>query len=506
MRKRPRLTEHQFDKWADSLKNWISESVSPFDNDSPEKQQTRKEQARNDILYFFKTYLPHYFNREFAGFHDEWADITEAKDDCFFLAAPREHAKSTWFSLGLPIWSVCFGLRKYILIISDTNDQATGFTLPIRMEFEENPRLLYDFGLEFGQVKKKSDYIIGESRILARGRGEKVRGLKHGPHRPDMAIADDCENDMNVQNPRLVKHLKNWLLQAVIGSLGEGFLFCMVGNLFHPKSVLSQFMSEKDDEGNPLYISKIYRAILDAGSPAERPLWPALWPMARLMRKRHLMGSRAFNAEMMNQVAEEDSPFKEEWFRYYNIEELPDQMICATFVDPSAKKTENSDYRAVITVGLNRETMNIHVLHARIRRHTLGEMFDAAYEHVDSYGGSIGIETNMFEDFLHQAIAEHARKKGRYLPWRPVRHSTNKITRIVGTLSYLVEHGKLLFSKGHSDQDMLVEQLIYINNATVNDDGPDALEGAVSLVQTAGTGTIRTGHPRKSHKMLKGYR
>ena len=35
MRKRPNLTEHGFDKWAEQLKGWITESVSPFEDDTP---------------------------------------------------------------------------------------------------------------------------------------------------------------------------------------------------------------------------------------------------------------------------------------------------------------------------------------------------------------------------------------------------------------------------------------------------------------------------------------
>ena len=122
-------------------------------------------------------------------------------------------------------------------------------------------------------------------------------------------------------------------------------------------------------------------------------------------------------------------------------------------------------------------------LHAWIRHATIGQMFAAAYNQVDHYGGRIGIEENMLEEFLHEAIRNYAIKVGRYLAWQPVRHSTNKEARIIGTLSYLVEHQALRFEKGHSDQDLLREQLVYILNRNVNDDGPDALEGAVSMVQ-----------------------
>lgn len=485
MRKRPKLTEFRFDTWAEEIKQWISESVSPFEDDTPEKKAERIERGRHDLLYFCKTYLPHYFPVEFAEFHEEWEAISEVRDDVELVAAPREHAKSTFWSFAIPIRNICYTLRKFQLIISDTNDQALGFTLPIRLELEDNPRLKHDFEEFKGNKWAAGEFVTTTGvKTLARGRGEKVRGLKNRQYRPDYAVVDDFENDENVENPKQVEKGLRWLRRAVIGSMGTGYLFVMVGNLFHPKSVLSQLIAEKDENGLPLYSSHVYRAWLDYGHADQRPLFPALWPPERLEKKKRTMGTRDFNAEMMNLTGDDESPFQETWFVYFNRLYLPETVMqVATFVDPSAKNGENNDYKAIITVGLDRAKMKFRCLHAWIRRASIGEMFRAAYAQHDEYGGVIGIEENMLQDFLHEAIANYAKEVGRYLPWQAVHHSTNKEARIIGTLSYLVEHQKLEFEKGHSDQDLLVEQLIYILNKNINDDGPDALEGAVSLLQ-----------------------
>ncbi|BBO74411.1 hypothetical protein DSCW_18280 [Desulfosarcina widdelii] len=492
MRKRPKLTELSFDRWADDLKAWIAESVSPFENDTPEKQAERKMRAEYDLLYFFKTYLPHYFPSEFAECHEEWEELTDIRDALVLLGAPREHAKSTFFTLGLPIHDIVYQLRWFILIVSDTNDQASGFTLPIRLELEDNPRLRHDFGDFIGKVWKKNDFTTANGvRVLARGRSEKVRGLKNRQHRPDRAIIDDFENDENVENPKQVEKGKRWLIRAVIGSMGTGYTANMVGNLFHPKSVISQLIAAKDEDGKKLYVSKVYDCWIDYGKPTQRPLWPALWPAERLEKKQRQMGTVDFNAEMRNLTGAENSPFPETWFTYYEIEEIAGlELRTASFTDPSAKSGENNDYKACITVGLDRKTMIFYVLHAWIRHASPSEMFAAAYRQHDEYSGPVGIEENMFHDFLHEAIQNYAKETGRYLPWRPQVHSTNKEARIIGTLSYLVEFGKLRFRKGHSDQDRLVEQLIYLLNKNVNDDGPDGLEGAVSLLQRGSMGTV----------------
>lgn len=497
MQARPKITENRFDQWADRLKVWIQESVSPFENDTPAKQKERKARAAVDLLYFCQTYLPHYFTADFGDFHEEWEGLTEIRDECVFVAAPREHAKSTFFTFAVPIRNICFKLRWFQLIISDTNDQATGFTVAIRTELEGNPRLSHDFGSlqsPFGRrtvTWKKNDFVSGNGvRVLARGHGEKVRGLKHGQHRPDYAVVDDFENDQNVENPVMVENGLKWLKRAVIGSMGAGYTFIMIGNMFHPKSVLAQFIATKNDDGEPLYVSRIYRAWLDFGKLDQRPLWPALWPPERLEKKRQQMGSVDFNAEMMNLTGAENSPFPERWFDehgYYEPEEIAGKTLeCAHFVDPSAKNGEANDFKAIITVGKDPATMTFYCLHSWIRHASPGDMFAAAYRQHDEFPAPVGIEENMLQDFLHEAIQAYAVKAGRFLPWRPVTHSTNKEGRIIGTLSYLVEYGKLKFRKHHSDQDLLVEQLIYILNKNVHDDGPDALEGAVKLVQAGG--------------------
>jgi len=487
MKKRPNLTENQFDRWAGELREWIQDSVSPFENDTPTKQKRRITRAKNDKLFFMKTYLPHYFSVKFGEFHKEWAEFGAMRNDVALIAAPREHAKSTFFTLGDLVYDACFSLRHFILVGSDTHDQATAFVLAIRLEFEDNRRLKHDFELVPGRTWKNDEFVINDLKYMARGKKDKWRGLKFGPWRPDKAVLDDWENDENVRNPRLVQQGRELIQGTILGAMGDGFACIMIGNLFHPKSVMSQMISEKDEAGKPRYRSKIYRAVLDAGTENERPLWPALWSLKRLAQKKHLMGSRAFNAEMMQLVSDEDSPFKEEWFRYYQRSDISGvELETATFVDPSAKNNEGSDYKAVITVALDRNEMKFYCLHAWIRRASVGEMFAAAYAQHEAYASRVGIEENMFKDFLHEAIQNYARQAGQYLPWIAVHHTANKEGRIIGTLSYLVEYGKLRFEQGHSDQDTLVEQLVYILNRNVHDDGPDALEGAVSLLQGCG--------------------
>ena len=488
MRKRPLLSEGQYDKQVAALRSFIKESVSPFENDTPEKKRERIERSRIDKLFFMETYLPHYCIAPFGDFHQEWSEVADLQDQFALVGAPRECAKSTFFSFGDPLHNICHGLIKFGLQFSDTHEQAQGFTVAIKIELEENVRIRHDFG----DLKTKNwsdDDFKTKNGIwyLARGRKDKVRGLKNGPHRPDYARFDDMENDENVENPRLVKRTISWIRGSVLGSLGKGYKALMVGNLFHPRSAISQLIALKEEDGDkPLYFSKVYDIILDEGTPNERSLWPEWWPMERLAKKRHDMGSFDFNREMRNKVAIEGSPFPEEQASYYEASELAGkELITVTSLDPSAKAGENNDYRAVVTFSLELATMTFFCRHAWLKKKSIGEMFAAAYDQHSAYGSaSVEVEENMLKDFLHEAIANYAQSVGKYLPWAPVQHNTNKEARIVGTCAYLWEYGKIRFIKGHSDQNMLVEQFIYLLTPSVHDDGPDATEMAISKLQS----------------------
>jgi predicted phage terminase large subunit-like protein len=94
----------------------------------------------------------------------------------------------------------------------------------------------------------------------------------------------------------------------------------------------------------------------------------------------------------------------------------------------------------------------------------------------------VGVEDNLFQRLLLKEFDRIGVERGQFLPLRGVTHRIAKETRVAG-LSPLLERGKIRFIRGHSDQELLVEQLLYFPSRTLHDDGPDALEGAVGLAR-----------------------
>ena len=200
----------------------------------------------------------------------------------------------------------------------------------------------------------------------------------------------------------------------------------------------------------------------------------------------------------MNDPKDEDAMFREEWVRYYT----PDELVGKTpriyiYIDPSMEPGASNDFKATIVLGQD-DAGIMYVLAAYLRHcsiDTMARMGYDAYEEFKPIG--IGMEENALGEFAQSPFKLVALEKKYQLPIRGVKHSVSKESR-VSRLSAFVERALIRFQKGHSDQNLLVEQLLYFPSTNSNDDGPDALEGAVKMaedgaIRAAATSTEPTG-------------
>ena len=483
LKPKPQITHLAYDKQVAAMAEWIRESVSPFDNDTKATQTARIAATEADFLLFCTTYLPHYFPVDWGAFHAEWFEISQ-EPGFRPIAAPREHGKSTFFSFAVPLYNLLVRKVKFQIIASYTETQAHRFLLPIRLELQENKRILHDFGPQVGPVWSEGELITHSGcNLLARSREQQIRGLKYLQHRPGYIVLDDIETDRTVASDKVTSATLAWIRRTVIPAAGQDCPVLMVGNKFASSSALAQLLAELDESGNLRYQGCEYTAWLDYGTPSQRPAWPAQWSVDRLEKLLRTIGTAAFLAEMQH-ITDHGKIIKPAWIKYYEPAEVDRRGLeVVIFCDPSATSGKSSDCKAVVTVGLDRKVMVFYVLHAWVRVATQGEMFSAIYAAHEAYQPRlIGIEDNAYKDFLIAAIQQEALNRGQYLPW--LRHHTtgNKLARIVGGLGVILEYGNLLFCH-NSDQATLVQQLLGIGGSGP-DDGPDALAGAVAILQT----------------------
>lgn len=478
-----KLSKRDFRQKADAILMRLTMEVTPFWEDTPERREQRLKRAEADPLYFCRMYLPHYFSVTPAAFHFELVRLLEQRGEVvrpIAAAAPREFAKTTVCSFGYVLHQICFAKRHFIIIGSDTEDLASDLTGYLYVELLYNERLHQDFGELVRANRSVDDFVTANDvRVKARGRGQRLRGLKHRQWRPDLVILDDLENDINVRSSEIVQSILDWVQSAVYPAIAAQGSLLIIGTILKQKSAL-HIMLTSPEEPYCNFERRLYRALNEDGTS----LWEARHPAARLQMQRQVMGTFAFNKEKMNDPAPDSGLFEEEWIRYYHPGSLKDKdLVVAGFLDPSLESGGSADYKAVVTVGWAREEMVFYVLDAFIQKTTLEQTLRAIFNRHREWPYQLfGVEDNLFQRLLLKEFDIVGRELGVALPVKGVTHRLAKETRVV-SLAPLLERGKIRFIRGHSDQERLIEQLLYFPSRSLHDDGPDALEGAVRLAQ-----------------------
>lgn len=485
-----KLTERQLDQQREELRARIAAATSPFPDDTAEKKAIRIELAKRDRTYFQQTYLPHYFPEQPATIH--LTLVEHDQDELLAAAAPREHAKSTHESIGRPLHGIVKGDEHFIIIGSDTETQAAAFTASIKDELECNGRLRADFPDACRTVRGgDSDFVTGNDvRVMARGAGQKVRGLHHKQWRPTLMVWDDLENDEAVESEDQRKKLRKWFFKAVVNTRGKGGKIRIIGTILHPESLLNEIL---DPDKNARWTKFLWKAPdPDALEPGPS-LWPEVWPLERLRDKKEEIGSVFYAQEYRNEpIDEETALFKETDITYFDDRDLVGlSLVHYGACDPSLGKTDRSDFSAILDAVVAVGDPHINIDEADIRRRKPQEICADAIEHGRRHAYvAFGFEDVGFQEVLKDDLTRQSDEAHVHLPIVPISHEGVPKDLRIRRLSPLVERGILRFRKS---QTLLIQQLVhYKPRGRVHDDGPDALEMLVRLI----SGKAKPWEPR----------
>ena len=466
-----------------------------------------------DLEYFGRAYLGHYFTTPAPAFHadldDIWLqgvmkgmnptehakEISRAKGCRRAIEAPRGHAKSTTFTFKDDLHAALYGYKHYIIILSDSSEQAEGFLTDIKDELEENAALREDFGELIGNVWKSS---------VA----------------PDLIVCDDLENDENVATKEQRTKLLNWYDKAV-SECGDTYTdIVYIGTLLHFDSLLANVCRKAEyksvkyqgvlswavntdlwDAWEQLYTNladpeheQTARAFFEANRAdmleGTAVLWEEKNDYYALMCKRVNIGPAAFNSEIQNNPIDPSTcTFQEEWFDYWDDEgKTPPNFADPRFLfvganDPSLGKNKRADTSSIFALAKDRITGVVYVVIADVAQRHPDQIIEDVLEanrrlkrefHRPYY--RFGVETVQFQAYFAEVMRQKAAKSGEYLPIVEINSTQNKDARI-RSLQPFVKNGYIKFSKKHK---ALLQQMKEYPMAR-NDDAPDGLQMALQL-------------------------
>lgn len=538
---------------AESLRRQIDADLDGWEL-APEAVAERRRRVFDDVSgfeYFDRTYFPHYGTAEPSELHKYLHQrlpqiVNSPNGERDSIAAPRGEAKSTKISLIFVLWCVIRAIKWYPIIVMDSFEQAAEMLEAIKAELEANPRLLGDFPEACGQGKVwRAGVIVTANgrKVEAFGSSKKIRGRRHGPHRPDLAVMDDIENDENVVTPAQRDKLEKFVTKGVLnlGPPDDSMDAILVGTVLHYDSVLARFLR------NPLWNRKVFRAVIQwpermdlweqfeglllnadtpqAGLAAAMALyqehqadmdrgalvsWPAVRPLVKLMVKRAREGHDAFDSEQQNDpTSGEEAPFANS-IRFW-VNRLSEWIFYGA-CDPSlGKHGAGRDPSAIGVGGYNRETGVLDVVEAKIRKRVPDRIISDIIEIQREYSCIVwGVETVQFQEFLATELVKRSAQVGVPIPMRMLVPILDKVMRIEALQPHM--HNGLI--RLHSSQTTLVDQFKHFPKAD-HDDGPDMVcmlwmlcvtGGIAAAVQSGGDEqeSTRARYGRQAQRMFRG--
>lgn len=208
-----------------------------------------------------------------------WAAYCQT-DELVAAAAPREHAKSTALTHDYGLAMLLFRIQDYVVLVSATEELAIGHLSDIAKELRENDDLIRDFKIKRLVTDAKTDVIVEfedghQARVIAKGSGQKMRGLKWNGKRPGLIVCDDLEEDEQVENRDRRRKFQRWFFRALLPCRRRGGLVRLHGTILHEDSLLARVMKSK------VWKTLHFRAHAGFDDFSEI-LWPEQFPESRL--------------------------------------------------------------------------------------------------------------------------------------------------------------------------------------------------------------------------------
>ena len=479
--------------WTDYVENIRKQTaLMQGETDAQQKQRILRLEANPEE--WFAYYFPQYSYATPAPFHIEASKRVLQNLEWYEVRMwSRELSKSTRTMFEV-LYLALTGKKKYILMISNSYDNAERLLMPYKANMEANQRIIHDYGMQ----ELPGSWEAGEfttrkgAAFRALGAGQSPRGSRNEEARPDVILFDDIDTDEECRNPDIIEKKWRWIEDAAIPtrSISKHTTIIFCGNKIATDCCVTRAAQYAD-----------HTEIINIRNENGESSWPSKNSDADIDRILSQKSYASQQKEYYNNPIDEGQVFKE--MIYGKCPPLAELPFVVVYADPAPSnkdrpgikaKVQNS-CKAVVIVGyLNNK---YYVYKAFVDTTTNANFIDWLYATRSEVGTSTQpyffIENNTLQDpFYQQVLLPLIHAKGKE-PGKTVlgispdgRQKPDKYFRIEGTLEPLNKMSCLILNeaeKGNPHMQRLEAQFKSVSANSKTMDGPDAVEGAVFIIQ-----------------------
>lgn len=289
-----------------------------------------------------------------APFHRECWELYASEAPLIAIAAPRGHAKSTALTHNYGLAAALFRQESHILVLSATEELAMGQLTDIAKELRDNEDLRAEFGISHFTTDAKGEIIVAcndkyEFRFVARGAGQKLRGMKWHGRRPGLILCDDMEEDEQVASPDRRNKFRRWVLRALLPMGRRGCKVRWHGTIMHDDALLARLMSDTE------WISRRFKAH-KSFNEFTNILWPEAFDEKRLRSERQKYINQhdagGYSQEYLNDPLDnEDAYLKKDWFLPMRPDDYDSTKITCAAADWAISKADSANRTSFTAAG-----------------------------------------------------------------------------------------------------------------------------------------------------------
>lgn len=365
-------------------------------------------------------------------FHREAWELYASDHKQCCVIAPRDHAKSTGLTFDYILASVCFRDADYVILIGSTEDKAAEQLSNISEELETNEDLRRDFGIRSFESQTKTEVIVVHDdghrfRILARGAEQKIRGAMWKGKRPNLIVADDMEDDEQVENKDRRAKFRRWFFRAAKQALSKSGRIRVHGTVLHDDALLPRLRKNK------MWKTLFYKAHRSYNDFSEL-LWPERWT-AEDLRNRQIEfeedgDAAGYSQEFLNTPLDNNERFlRKDNFIAMTADDHEQEKIYLVGADFAITKKDTAN-KTSFTVGGKDINNIVHVVDQHHGRWDTSEWVDKIFE-IDGAWCPVAwiVEKGQIWDSVYPFLVKEMQARDHWINFIPKTASKDKATR-----------------------------------------------------------------------------